>query len=370
LDYPGQYMRRIKSVSLTIPCVVGPYTEVHCRLTLLASSTRIVPWLEPGAAPCCKDHPVLPPMPKSPCGCWDEPALPAHSIPKPREHGPGGYVASPADARFVRRYGAKEAIATSTGQRDTGLFELNFRDERYLPFEFEGAISRWRLELPPENNFYEIDTMSDAAIQINYTAREGGEPLRSAARAAAASHLPDSGRRVVEAEHDLPDQWRRFRSLPPTERQREFELLVGRDTFMFLPGRRSVSITGIEIFFETPDAEPGDHHTVEFVLSHRHGCLEPKHRTDDEDDIRCVVSAAWPGVYHGALDIHLGPLRHGERERIGALRFGRSCGTVKNLFIVLRYEAGQRDGLPSHNRKKADPEMAEHAPRGERLRLE
>jgi hypothetical protein len=25
-DYPGHYMRRIKSVSLTIPCVVGPYT--------------------------------------------------------------------------------------------------------------------------------------------------------------------------------------------------------------------------------------------------------------------------------------------------------------------------------------------------------
>ncbi|MBK9227461.1 MAG: hypothetical protein IPL67_10515 [Ignavibacteria bacterium] len=36
----------------------------------------------------------------------------------------------------------------STGQNDSGVFELNFRDERYLPFENTGAISSWRLELP------------------------------------------------------------------------------------------------------------------------------------------------------------------------------------------------------------------------------
>ena len=35
-DYPGLYMRRIKSVSLTIPCVTGPYTSVNCTLTLLS----------------------------------------------------------------------------------------------------------------------------------------------------------------------------------------------------------------------------------------------------------------------------------------------------------------------------------------------
>jgi len=25
LDYPGQYMRRIKNIALSIPCVVGPF---------------------------------------------------------------------------------------------------------------------------------------------------------------------------------------------------------------------------------------------------------------------------------------------------------------------------------------------------------
>ena len=40
LDYPGQYMRRIKTSLLTIPGVTGPYTGVHCRLTLLEQSDQ------------------------------------------------------------------------------------------------------------------------------------------------------------------------------------------------------------------------------------------------------------------------------------------------------------------------------------------
>ena len=42
-DYPGHYMRRIRNVSLSLPCVVGPYVTVHCRLQLLSSTIRIDP---------------------------------------------------------------------------------------------------------------------------------------------------------------------------------------------------------------------------------------------------------------------------------------------------------------------------------------
>jgi len=34
------------------------------------------------------------------------------------------------------------------GQNDSGLFETNLRDERYLPFENSGVVSEWQLELP------------------------------------------------------------------------------------------------------------------------------------------------------------------------------------------------------------------------------
>jgi Tc toxin complex TcA C-terminal TcB-binding domain len=45
LDFPSHYMRRIKNVTLTIPCVTGPFTGVHCRMTLLSTMTRIDPRL-------------------------------------------------------------------------------------------------------------------------------------------------------------------------------------------------------------------------------------------------------------------------------------------------------------------------------------
>jgi hypothetical protein len=49
------------------------------------------------------------------------------------------------DPRMVRRYAATEAVATSSGQNDSRMFQLSFNDERYLPFEFHGAVSRWRI---------------------------------------------------------------------------------------------------------------------------------------------------------------------------------------------------------------------------------
>ena len=42
------------------------------------------------------------------------------------------------------------AIAVGSVEDENGVFELNFHDERYLPFEGAGAISKWRLELPKD----------------------------------------------------------------------------------------------------------------------------------------------------------------------------------------------------------------------------
>ena len=43
LDGPGHYFRRIKTVSVSLPCVVGPYASVNCTASLLSSSVRIAP---------------------------------------------------------------------------------------------------------------------------------------------------------------------------------------------------------------------------------------------------------------------------------------------------------------------------------------
>ena len=113
--------------------------------------------------------------------------------------------------RAVRQYDARQAIATSSGQNDSGLFQLNFDDPRYLPFEYMGAVSRWRIELPPENNYFDFDTLTDAVLSLNYTAREGGEPLRRAANASAQRHLPGDGWRFFDVRHEFPDAWQLLR---------------------------------------------------------------------------------------------------------------------------------------------------------------
>jgi peptidoglycan hydrolase-like protein with peptidoglycan-binding domain len=166
MDYPGHYLRRIKTVGLTIPCVVGPYTGVNCTLTLLANSMRRV------ATP---------------------------SSPYPRN-------AEGDDPRFADNIGAIQSIVTSDAQGDSGMFELNFRDERYLPFEGAGAISRWRIELPIETNRFDRGSISDVVIHLRYTAREGGAGLRTEAL----ESLPADGARMFSLRHEFPTEWHRF----------------------------------------------------------------------------------------------------------------------------------------------------------------
>ena len=177
-DYPGHYLRRIKTVSLTIPAVVGPYTGINCTLTLLTNKTRVKPILG------------------------------------------DSYVErlDTEDDRFVSNFASIQSVATSSGENDSGLFELNFRDERYLPFEGAGAVSLWRLDLPKDNNAFDLETISDVVLQLRYTAREGGVMLRKAARAALEAAMADENilaqSRLVSLRHEFPTEWARF--LSPT----------------------------------------------------------------------------------------------------------------------------------------------------------
>jgi hypothetical protein len=134
IDYPGHYARRIKSVGITIPCVTGPYVGVSCTLSLLESSVRHSNNLLGGKT----------------------------------------YARGEEDPRFTDTLGPIESIVTSSGQNDTGLFEPNLRDERYLPFEGAGVIGTWRIDLPAAFPQFDYDTISDVVLHVRYTAKAGG----------------------------------------------------------------------------------------------------------------------------------------------------------------------------------------------------
>lgn len=73
------------------------------------------------------------------------------------------------------------AIAVSSLEDESGVFELNFHDERYLPFEGAGAISKWRIELPDKFKQFDYDTISDVIIRLRYTSVDGGDKLKKPA---------------------------------------------------------------------------------------------------------------------------------------------------------------------------------------------
>lgn len=223
LDFPGHYLRRIKSMSLTIPCVTGPYTGVHATLTLVKNSVRMT------------------------CNA------------------PSPYQRSTAnnDPRFADSIGAIQSIATSTAQNDNGLFELNFRDERYLPFEGAGAISQWRIELPRGSNPFDFNTVADVILHLKYTAREGGEALRAEANTALASPSGDLVR-LFSAKHEFPTEWHRFLNPPEAQPDQSVTLGLSPDRFPFQFQSKTITVTQVELFLKVNKAFP---YTVALKLS-------------------------------------------------------------------------------------------------------
>lgn len=162
-------------------------------------------------------------------------------------------IQSASNPRFVQQFGAYESITTSSGQGDTGIFEMNFNDGRYLPFEFSSAVSRWRIELPLENSQFELSTLTDVLMTLNYTSRDGGERLHLAANEVAQRHLPGVGWSFFDIRYQFLDAWNMFhRSLKKHEKKITepiLQLQFNKSMFPFLNGHREISIVRIQLLF-------------------------------------------------------------------------------------------------------------------------
>lgn len=125
-DWKGQghYLRRIKTLSVTIPGIVGPYENIRATLTQTSSSM---------------------------------------------------YLSTNTKGPSIKDPRVKQQVALSTGDDDGGLFTLNLLDERYLPFEYTGAVSTWRLTFPnPNAQKAMLDSLTDIIVHVKYTAKRPG----------------------------------------------------------------------------------------------------------------------------------------------------------------------------------------------------
>ncbi|THJ46022.1 hypothetical protein E9536_40245 [Burkholderia sp. LS-044] len=140
--YPGHYMRQLVSVSVTVPGLVGPYEDVCVMLVQINSRFALKPTRETFNA--------------------------MRSRSSSDTQSPG----------IVRNVRPGQAIALSSGLDDSGMFVVNFSDDRLLPFEGNGVVGDWELRFfNPHNPLQRrlLESLSDVIVRFHYRARDGGE---------------------------------------------------------------------------------------------------------------------------------------------------------------------------------------------------
>jgi len=211
LDFPGNYFRKIKNISISIPAVVGPYENVKGTLIQLNSKLLKNPTLD-GVNYLLNDS----------AGVHDD---------------------------VIKYEGAMQQIGVSKGVNDSGVFELNFRDERYLPFEGTGAVSRWKLEMPKASNQINFDSISDVIINLKYTSLfDGGLRDKIIGNAAAgivglAEMQNIGGYRAINLFHEFSTEWHGF--MNPLVGSKKHVMDIGISKKMFPPNTKEISIIGI-----------------------------------------------------------------------------------------------------------------------------
>lgn len=212
LDFPGHYFRRIQSVSVSIPCVGGATTRINAKLTLNSSRIR------------------------------------TSSIAT-------SYAEITDDPRFSYDVRA-QSVVLSGSQDDAGVFQLDLKDARYLPFERRGLLSLWTLELAGSSGYtkaqFDWASIADVVVTLRYTAREGGDVLGLAAGGNAAAVVRDTlaaitgGRttgagtpgtvslglqRMFSAKRDFADEW--YETTSATTGTLAFSAAISRALFPY-----------------------------------------------------------------------------------------------------------------------------------------
>lgn len=216
-DFPGHYMRRIKTLNATVVSNSDLSAGFNLTLTLLEHRYRLGTSATSGA----------------------------------------DYVVKTNDDRFRTDQIPISSIAISQSTQDSGVFdyELEFNEyERFVPFEGAGAISKWRVELPMPVKQFDYTTINDLNIQIKYTANAGGALFRKAASDSIRSFqnsvtglsATEGLFTVIDLKNDFPTQWTALTQTPAQSRTTSLTGLQSRLPF-FTRGR-TVRVETVSVY--------------------------------------------------------------------------------------------------------------------------
>ncbi len=214
-DFPGHYNRQIKTVSLAFD--VGEGQHVNATLTQLNS--KLVMDADIKAV--------------------------KHVIDPSNE----------ANSNVRVNWRANQQVALSHVDQYTennGMFELNFGDERYLPFEGTGAVSNWRLELNGKKGAYNPADLLDVTVKLRYTAKQGGSRFANEVKGVLKPYHATS---FFDMAYNFPDEWTALTNGDLDEVDITF-------TRAMFPNMNSSKIIGLFMRYEYADGQGGAIFTI------------------------------------------------------------------------------------------------------------
>ncbi len=280
LDHPRHYLRRLRSVNLTVPVTAGSFVGTNATVTLSRSAVR-----------------------PEPTG-WDtEPVV--------------DFTAG------------TESIALSTGNADAGGFEVG-PDARRRPFEGKGAISRWRIEFPQLRQF-DYRQLDDIIVELRYTARDGGQGY--AETAIVPGLLERLGQRTLTVgtgwarswgvAHAFPAAWQQFVDGQPL-------VLALRDSdYATVPVGLPRRLRRVHVIVEGLDA-PDASVAVAMVAQGQPGSAGASEPVVAE--MALVTSSALPGTHAGSVSL--------EADAVGTLTITDLDSTATDVVVLVEYEVG------------------------------
>jgi hypothetical protein len=135
------------------------------------------------------------------------------------------------------------------------MFQLNFEDDRYLPFEGGGAISTWRIQLPdPTIKQFDYNSISDTIMHISYTAKDGGETFSGEVIKKTQDLINDMITyeeskglyKVISLKHDFPSDFYKMQNSDTGN----YPLKITKSMFPFFVRSKTITSTAISFFDE------------------------------------------------------------------------------------------------------------------------
>ncbi|OCK76022.1 hypothetical protein K432DRAFT_429013 [Lepidopterella palustris CBS 459.81] len=303
MDFPGHYMRRLKSVSISVPCIVGPYTSINSTLRLISHKIRFQSTKASGDSY-------------------------AENISEP-------------DERFTTSNVPITSIAVCNGQNDTGTFELNFYDDRYLPFEGAGAVSAWNFSLPQhiDSAFKQFnwESITDVIITLKYTSLDGGAQMMNGAQVAVKRYLQTvdyastSGGLwgIFDLANEFSTAWARFladqAATKSDSQPAAFDMpLINEKLPVFASCRAQGTVLANDVYILTDVAFPGSDLQL-FVDGKKAGDAVLGSEKDVPDKMKCYCLSDGNGVVVGNW-----------RLQLDSTSVGTPVG-VKRAWLLFRY---------------------------------